>query len=155
MDKLIYLTKGKVTVVDEDDYEELSKYKWYYHKGYAVRMLPPDEDKKRKMLFMHIQIIGKVDGLQTDHINRDGLDNRKDNLRHATASQNQWNQGPRKGTSKYKGVSWSKIENQWCSQIQANKKIIIGYFDSETDAAKAYDEKSKELFGDFAYLNGE
>lgn len=156
MDRLIYLSKGKVTVVDEDDYEELSKHKWYCNQaGYACRNLPSINKHGKTTMYMHVQILGKVDGMQSDHINRDKLDNRKSNLRIVMPCQNQWNKGPRKGTSKYKGVSWHSREKKWRAKITVNKKeIVIGDFKNEEEAAKAYDKKAKEVHGDFAYVNG-
>ena len=102
MSKRILLTKNKVAIVDDEDYEWLNQWKWKYHKdNYGYRTV-----KYNKSIFMH-RIINKTpDGLFTDHINREGLDNRKCNLRTVTRNQNIFNSKPRKNnTSGYKGVT--------------------------------------------------
>jgi hypothetical protein len=91
-----------------------------------------------------------------DHINHNGLDNRKANLRQATRAQNCWNKRKQKGShsSKYKGVSWLSREKKWQARIQANgRKIFIGSFKNEIDAAKAYDRAAKKYYKEFASLN--
>lgn len=97
------------------------------------------------------------DGLVVDHINHNGLDNRKANLRLATRTQNSWNRRKVKTikcTSRFKGVSWHKYEKKWQARIQVNKmRKTIGYFDDEIEAAKAYDEAAKKYHGEFANLN--
>ena len=104
---------------------------------------------------MHRQIINPSKRKIVDHINRNPLDNRRANLRIVTKSQNNMNRSGRRGTSsKYKGVSWSKTINCWRAMISVNKKgIFLGRFDSETEAAKAYDEAAKKYHGEYAYLN--
>ncbi len=90
-----------------------------------------------------------------DHINGDGLDNRRSNLRIASPSQNVMNQKKRtKTSSKFKGCYLEKSTNKWVARITVNyKNIIIGRFKDELKASFAYDEKAKELFGEFAKLN--
>ena len=90
-----------------------------------------------------------------DHIDHDGLNNCKSNLRIATLSENRRNSRKAKDTSsKYKGVSWHKNNKKWEVKIGFNyKKIHIGYFNNIKEAAEAYNKKAKELFGEFAYLN--
>jgi len=92
---------------------------------------------------------------QVDHINRDRSDNRIDNLRWVTAQQNDFNRTKRKETSSsYKGVSWHKKNNKWSSYIRIDGKLMsLGQFDEETEAARAYNEKATELFGEHANLN--
>ena len=147
------------TLVDDESFEELSKHKWCVQKGgntfYAVRNMPRDKNGKRKRVQMHRQIMNCPDNLQTDHINHNGLDNRKMNLRVCTHSENHGNSLPRKGcTSKHKGVS--RHGGKWQSRIKHNsKEIYLGFFATEIEAAEAYDAKAKELFGEFAYLNFE
>ena len=97
-----------------------------------------------------------VDGELVDHINGNGLDNRRANLRVCTHQQNIFNQQKRKDkcSSKYKGVCWSKRNKSWLAQIRFNYKLIyLGYYKNEDDAGLAYNEKAKELFGEFARLN--
>jgi hypothetical protein len=152
--KLIQLTKNKSALVDDCDYEELSKYKWYALKRnrnyYASRHIIINN--KKTAISIHNQIIG-IQGI--DHINHNGLDNRRCNLRPATISQNNWNSLKRKNTtSKYKGVYWCKITHKWLSKIKMyGKSYHLGYYKKEIDAARAYNIKAKELFGEYAKLN--
>lgn len=90
-----------------------------------------------------------------DHINDDGLDNRKANLRTCTNQENLRNRRKnRKGSSRYRGVHWAKKENRWCGRVAINgKRIYCGFFSSEDDAAKAVDATAIELYGRFARLN--
>jgi len=99
--------------------------------------------------------MGPPTHLVVDHIDRDGLNNRKSNLRLCTNAENIRNAGKRgKGFSKYKGVSRHTRGKKWTAVIQLNKKTyFLGYFENEIDAARAYDKKAKELHGQFACLN--
>jgi len=156
MSKRIPLTQGKFAIVDDEDYERLSRFKWYTGKSrntfYAVRSVKiMGKWITRKM---DRDILNVPIGFQVDHINRNGLDNRKVNLRTCTLAQNVRNRKTPKHSSKYKGVSWFKITKKWRAYIYPNNKFIsLGYFMNEIDAAKAYDNKAKELFGEFACLN--
>jgi hypothetical protein len=101
-------------------------------------------------------ILNTPDGMETDHINHDGLDNRRVNLRSCTQAENQHNQQPRKKakSSVFKGVCYSKNGDKWQSYITVNRKIInIGYFLSEIKAALAYDEAARKYYGEFAHTN--
>ena len=156
--KEILLTQGKIALVDDDDYEELSKYKWLAteHRGtfYAARGEGPRNNNKR--IYMHRQILGLTDpNIHGDHINHDKLDNQMSNLRIATRSQNQHNRMKyAKKSSNYKGVSWEEYRKRWLARIwNNNKRNFIGYFKDEIEAAKAYNKKAEELFGEFALLN--
>lgn len=148
--KQIPLTKGYVALVDDEDFEYLSKFKWTVKIGrrtvYAVRHLE---------IPMHRVVIQVDDDKVVDHINRDGLDNRKKNLRTCTHLENRRNStGKIGGTSKYKGVTWNKQHKKWKARVHINRKeIFLGYFKNEEDAAKAYDIKAKEMFGEYAFLN--
>ncbi len=153
--KLIGLTQDKFAIVDAEDYEWLSKYKWHVEKDdctyYAARSV------SKRNISMHREILSAPDGLVVDHRNHNGLDNRKENLRLCTVAENNRNRRPyRRGNmwSKYKGVSFDKNRSLFTARIQYNgKNIFIGRFKNEVDAAKAYDKKAKQLFGKFAYLN--
>lgn len=149
----IPLTQGKFAIVDADDYEKLSQYKW--HVSGKGDMLYACRTEGRRKIKMHRQILNAPPGMHCDHINHNGLDNRKANLRLCTPQQNSFNQRPRhNGTSKYKGVFWSYKNRKWRAEIRLNgQKIHIGYFDYEQDAAIAYDDYAIELFGEFAWLN--
>jgi len=104
---------------------------------------------------MHRVIMRAPKGVMCDHRNHNGLDNRKSNLRLCTSAQNQYNKKPKKDcASKYKGVVRRKDCKKWRAKIGfKGKRIHLGYFDDEMDAAMAYDDKAIELFGEFAYLN--
>lgn len=144
--KEIQLTQGMVAIVDDEDYEEFSKHKWCFSNvGYAQR---------RSGIYLHRVIAGAKPGEFVDHINRDRLDNRRSNLRICTKQQNQHNQGPRKGTSKYKGVSLRKDTGKYTACIHHNyKKINLGSFLTEEEAAEAYNKAALMYHGEFAFSN--
>lgn len=113
-------------------------------------------DGKLVRVSMHRLIMNPPDGVFVDHINGDGLDNRRENLRLVTRQQNMANSRKRHvGQSKYKGVSQARNSPRWRACIVVNKKQIhIGTFDDELDAARAYDRKAVELYGEHAFTNG-
>ncbi len=151
--KLIPLTKGKFAIVDGEDYEELNQYKWCANKSgrtyYAIRR------KGSKWIRMHRQILKAPPHLVCDHVDHDGLNNRKVNLRLCTQVQNCRNRRPRKGgTSKYIGVIFDKQTRSFSAKIGVNhKKIWLGRFKSEDEAARVRDRKAIEVHGEFASLN--
>lgn len=155
--KRIPLTQGKFAIVDDELYEWLNQWKWFaqkdkytYYAGRNVGKWP-----NQKMIFMHRQILGLKykDGKQTDHSNSNGLDNRQSNIRICTIAQNNQNRRCWKNV-KLKGVRWYKDIQKWRSRICYKGKFIhLGYFKNEIDAAKAYDKKAKELFGEFVHTN--
>jgi len=155
----IKLTRCKYAIVDADDYYRLVRYKWYAQKAwytyYAVRNEPGNGGAKKKSILMHREVIKVGDGLVVDHINHNGLDNRKANLREATFAQNNYNRRKiiRNKSSKYKGV-YRHRGKKWRAMIKVNKKSMhIGSFDDEDKAARAYDLKARELQGDFVETN--
>jgi hypothetical protein len=154
--KLIPLTKGKFAKVDDSDFDMLSKYKWHYGgywkiTGYAARR----NGKYGETIMMHRVVLNTKDKRQIDHKNGDKLDNRKENLRLCTRSQNLANSKIRiNNTSGFKGICWYEDRKKWFTYINCQKKrYCLGYFSSKLDAALAYNKKSAELFGEFAYLN--
>jgi hypothetical protein len=154
MMKKIALTQNKFALVDDSDYGWLSQWKWQAvknkHNYYAVR------GTGSAQMRMHRLILGLKpnDGLQVDHINGNGLCNLRSNLRLCTNSQNQWNRKRACGTSQYKGVHWNARLRKWVVQIRKNTVgDYLGLYDNEMEAAKTYDKKAKELFGQFASLN--
>lgn len=150
----IKLSETKSAIISENDYIEISKYKWLYNKnGYAVR----NGERRASTIYMHRQIMGLEVGnpLLVDHANGNGLDNRRDNLRICSKTQNQQNQKPRHtSVSKYKGVGYYLRDKKWRARIVVNKTDIeLGKFEIELDAAKAYDEAAIKYHGEYAWLN--
>jgi len=147
---------GLVAVVNEDDYTryELWKYTWHPKKGaktfYAATHTKVDGQDVS--LRMHRLIRPDIAG-QIDHANRNGLDNRRENLRLGTESEHKANrQGW--GKSPYQGVSWHKCKGKWHARVQVNGKLHhLGYYVDPIEAARAYDIKAVELFGEFSVLN--
>ena len=154
----IPLTQGKTALIDVEDYELVSQYKWHTKEDddrlYALHTINLSNGRVTG-ISMHRLILNAKNGEKVDHINGNGLNNRRCNLRIVTDSQNSMNRRKYKNsTSKYKGVSWYKRYNKWLSCIESNKKnLTLGYFLKEEDAARAYDKKAKELFGEYARLN--
>ena len=155
----IPLTQGKYAIVDPDDYWHLSKHKWYAAKMngcfYAVRGIVT-KDGKRRHLPIHRCIIKVPDNMFVDHINHNGLDNRKANLRPATHQQNVWNRKlVRKGSkSRYIGLQWDKRSKKWQVNMRIDRQLRgFGSYTSEIEAAKAYDRAAKKHRGEFAVLN--
>lgn len=154
--KIIKLTQNKHTIVDDEDYEYLKEYKWRYNNGYAVRASPRDENGKQISFRMHRVIFGLTSkDVWVDHINGNGLDNRKCNLRIVNRQQNQMNRKKRKkGSSEYKGVTFYKNQNKWVATIYLkNKRIHLGYFKKEIEAAIAYNEAALIYHKEYARLN--
>jgi hypothetical protein len=163
MCKVIPLTQGKETIVDDEDYEILSRYKWRAFAGnhykrvfYAVRYLR--EKAKDRTIRMHREILNVPDGFYTDHIDGDGLNNRRSNLRICTVSQNGLNRRSHcKNRSGYKGVDhqrWWK-QMRWRARIQINgKRIHLGHYKTKEEAAAAYDHAARTLGGGFGRPNG-
>jgi hypothetical protein len=152
--KLIPLTKGKFAIVDAEDFEWLNQWKWYYGaQGYAVR-----HTDKKHIAYMHREILQTPKGLVTDHANRNKLDNRESNLRVCNTSQNLANRPKQiNNSSGFKGVFFFKQgqrTKRWKSAIKIKDEYKqLGYFLTKEEAALAYNQKAKELFGEFAYLN--
>lgn len=147
----IILTQNKYADVDDEDYTNLCKHKWfavkYYDTFYAKAHI------NNKTVHMHRFIFNTE--REVDHINGNGLDNRKLNLRSSTHQQNSFNSRKTLGVSSiYKGVSWDRVNSKWRAVIMLDgKQRSLGRFTDETDAAKAYNEEAVKLFGEFALLN--
>lgn len=152
--KKIKLTRGKYALVDDDDYKLLINRKWYCNdNGYAAR--EQRKNGNRYQQYMHREIIGAEKGQEVDHINRNRLDNRKENLRFCTRPENVMNSKKRiDNNSGYRGVFWRTRERKWVSRITINKKrIYTGSFDNKIEAAIAYNNSALKHFGQFALLN--
>ena len=145
--KNITLTKGKVAIVDDEDYDWLMQWKWHYGTRYAARAVHLPQ---RKTVWMHREIAKTPPNMMTDHINGNALDNRKSNLRICTNSQNQANRRPQR--IDYKGVYCENNKYIACVTIKGNKNRI-SIHDTAEAAARAYDKKARELFGEFARPN--
>jgi HNH endonuclease len=155
--KEIPLTRGKVALVDDEDYESLIQWKWLvrYHRKTCYARRIDRHTGKPITIHMHREILGVKPNQQVDHINGNGLDNRRSNLRIAGHAQNLWNRGrTRKNSSGFKGVHWVERLNKWCVQVQANGKArCLGWFVDLYDAASAYDLEALKLHGEFAHVN--
>lgn len=139
--------KKYFALVDDEDFERVNAINWSIVKPnntvlYAIA----------NNIYMHRFI---VDYKEVDHINHNGLDNRKENLRQSTRQQNSWNKrGIKNGTSPYKGVSYHTISKKWIAVIGTHfNRTYIGSYKTDIEAARAYNQKAKELFGEYAYLN--
>lgn len=160
----IQLIKGLNTLIDEADWSAMSQRKWGATRSgngapYAGRQVYVSGGKGgRRTLYMHREITRAPRGMLVDHRNCDTLDNRRSNLRLATKAGNAANaRKPRTGkTSQFKGVSWSKARNKWVAHIRKDGKgAHLGHFDSEAEAAVAYNRAASEAFGEFARVNAD
>lgn len=141
----IQLTQGKSTLVDDENFNYLNLFKWYYSRGYAFRKL------NRKHIALHRFLLNPPKNKEVDHINGDRLDNRQENLRICDKADNCLNRGLKSdNTSGFKGVSWNKEKNKFEARIQKyGKRLHLGLFDRAEEAAKAYNEVVSLLFKDF------
>lgn len=152
-------TLGTHTIKYSDqDHALVSKYNWGLQKIkgviYARTMVPNHVHRNRISLRMH-RLIMRFPNCKVDHRNRNGLDNRRCNLRLATNSQNSMNARTRRSSKTgYKGVHWAKRDERYVARIVLNYKPIgLGYFTNVIDAAKAYNAAAKKYFGEYARLN--
>jgi len=147
----IQITKGKFVLVDKDDYDFLTQWKWYLDvKGYACRNSATSNGKRRTIL-MHREVNHTPEGFFTDHINGNKLDNRRSNLRTATNQQNAYNRGENSNnTSGFKGVSWENQKKKFRARIWISGKCnCLGFFESPEAASSAYREAANRLHGEF------
>lgn len=153
---------AQFALVDDDVYEWAVKSRWLVMVAgteaarvyYAFRWPRRGEMVDCDRVLLHREIMNAPRGVNVDHRNSDGLDDRRENLRLCSQSQNNMNRRKLRGTSRYKGVSWSRANKKWQTHIKINRKsMALGHFADETDAARAYDAAAIRLFGDFARLN--
>lgn len=161
MSKLIPLTRGYSAIVDDEDHDYLMQWKWYVfirsdkRTPYAVRNAKYTPSGRGVIMMHRLLFCPLGDGVFVDHINRNGLDNRKCNLRKYTKSENAANAQYKSGlTSRFRGVCWFRETSKWRAQIHMNrKKVTLGYFTNEIDAARAYDRAAINQWGEFAIIN--
>lgn len=153
--KEILLANGRgVALVDDEDAPLVADHRWWRkgrgREAYAYTSVP--ENGGLRWLLMHRVILNAPAAMQVDHINGDGLDNRRANLRLCTFAENRRNSRALGGHSRFKGVS--RKNGKWCAQIRvAERQVHLGYFRVEAAAAAAYDAAAREHFGEFARLN--
>lgn len=152
--RLIPLTQEKNAIVDAKDFDWLSQWNWtawwnpstksFYARRYVRNSNPQ---------LMHGLLVDSSE--EVDHRNRNTLDNRRDNLRPATHAQNNRNRGRNSNNaSGFRGVTWSKKRKKWVAQISKDHRgFFLGHFQKAKDAAKAYDDAAREMFGEFASCN--
>ena len=152
MTREISLSRGRVALVDDDMYDFLMQWKWHAHQRHDGKF-DARTQVNRKQICMHRLIINTPLGMQTDHIDRNTLNNQRDNLRPCTNGQNSANRAKSRGAqSQFKGIFLAG--KRWRAVISIGRKHIhLGHFANEIDAAKAYDQAARERFGDFAHCN--
>lgn len=146
--------RGNKAMLDDEDWDKISGLSWSILRGRNTKYATHQKETRGKVrhTLMHHLILGKPPkGMVTDHINGDGLDNRKSNLRFCTVSENAMNSKlPSNNTSGHRGVFWNKRLRKWAAQIQANQKTYyLGVFQEKTDAIQARAKMAKALHGDF------
>jgi hypothetical protein len=158
---LVCLTQNKKAIIDASDYKKICKHKWFAsycshtESFYAVTNINKEGGIQTR-LYMARLILEADSNTIVDHINHDTLDNRRCNLRACTLSENARNRIHQGGSSKYKGVFWKKANGKWCAQIsEGGRKIYLGLYNNEIEAALAYDNRAKADFGRYALLNKE
>lgn len=159
--RVLILTRGQHTVVDDHVYEWASRFKWHALKDhntfYAARCIRTPEGKKARVL-LHREILNAASGIQVDHVDGDGLNNLDDNLRTCEHRQNMRNRQKNLDSySRYKGVihlTTQRAQKKWRAQIRVHGyRILLGVFHTEVEAARAYDKASSVFHGEFSRPN--
>lgn len=150
---IIYTRKKQKILIDEEDFDKIKNFTWCVTGGYARSRYPRDKNNKQKQINMHRLIMNVTDPkIQIDHINMNKLDNRKQNLRTCNQSQNQANTlAAKRNKTGFKGVRFKT--GKYEAVIWKDKQIYLGRYNTAQEAAKVYNKKAKELFGEFANLN--
>ena len=166
--KEIPLSHGLFALISDEDYELVSKFKWSAYriagtgrngKTYLYGYKPARKvtvNGKRKMVTLYNYIMEPPAGMEVDHIDQNPLNNTRENMRLADRASNCKNRGKRSNglSSKYLGVSFNKEKGKFTVKLKNNGiSIFVGYFTDEKEAAKAYNDKALETFGEFASLN--
>lgn len=156
--KEIKLTQGKMTLVDDEDFEKLNQFKWYAQKRPNTWRVARNiwVENKRTAILMHREIMNAPEHSSVDHINGNPLDNCKENLRLCTHQQNMHNQKSAHKNNKLgiKGVRWYRNAKKFRARITINGKVIhLGYFNVMGDADSAYRKAEEKYFGEFARCN--
>jgi len=160
--KLLKLTNNKQTLLDDQDYEWTKRFIWKArkqgHNYYAYTHGGPNSELRKNVIqssiALHRELLGLdfLDKRQVDHINGNGLDNRRFNLRVCTALENTWNRHVKSKTSKYKGIH--KKGKRWSARIKIGKSYKhLGYYNTDIEAALAYDKAATKYFKEFAKTN--
>lgn len=157
MSKQIPLTQGKFAIVDDEDFERVSQFKWQARpsKGRWYAMMSYWKNGRLHSRAMHRFILNAGPGQLIDHRSLDGLDNRRSNLRFSSIAGNNQNRGMnRRNTSGFKGVSWNRRLGKWVAYCCLDsRKIYLGLFTDKLEAAKAYDLAAILYYGEFARPN--
>lgn len=157
----IELTQGKTALIDDEDWPLVSGHSWHAKRDdsgtyyAATKVRDPSAHNGQRSLMMHQIILPPQLGFLPDHVDGNGLDNRRANLRYATVGQNNGNRRSSGSGSNYKGVSFRRGRRKpWQAEITLNRrKRYLGCYLTEADAAKAYDEAALDQWGEFARLN--
>lgn len=157
--KVIELTQGQVAIVDDEDFEKLAQYRWHLTRvskdmvPYAARNSKKGELPKRRLIKMHRVIMNPPEGMEVDHINRNGLDNRRCNLRLCTKSQNLMNAKVRKDNKLgIKGVCF--VDGKYMAHVTINRKsTTLGFFNTPEEAKSERDAAAQKLHGEFYSSN--
>lgn len=159
----IPLTRGKYAMVDGEDYARLAPYSWHaFHDKKDGRWLAARGERLRRdgrsitrNVWMHREILHAPEGVLVEHLNGDGLDNRKTNLQRSTRAERYAKRGKlNTNTSGYCGVTFYARTGRWRAQIRSEGTTVhLGYFATPEDAALAYDRRAREIFGEYAYQN--
>jgi hypothetical protein len=155
--KTVPLTQGFVAMVDDADYGRVSAHKWCATRAktnvYGVRKVRTPEGRTTSQL-LHRFVMGVTDPtIDVDHKDHDGLNCQRHNLRKCVRGENDGNRRKTRGSSQYKGVSWSRSKGRWRACIEIGKTVHLGYFADEAKAALAYDAAARTRFGVMANCN--
>ncbi len=145
----IPVAEGQFVLVDAADYEWLKQWTWHLTDGYAARW------QGNKRIYMHREIVQPPPGMVVDHIDHNRGNNCRSNLRACTHQENMYNRAKRsRSCSHFKGVGYRKRDRKWYAEVVFRGETIwLSFFDTEVEAARAYDRAAVEFFGEFAYLN--